>query len=281
LNSFRYRIPIFLFIIALLQCAWLSNLWAEDTNFEPNQNGKIGGWPTEFDGRYPVGTPPGDGWSFVSGDGQKFSSACIGKMRSPQCLVDTMMACGAWSDLDAGWPSETDAEEVFNHPICHALQNYPGKPGVGIATFTGPGFDPDNWMIYYKIDQRLVDRTWLIDPDLPYHLWGGNLFHLRPDDTAIIAFMVICETQSPLLSKNKTDDIPLYPRNNGPLSQCWDGTLEAEVLFARKRPDKEEWYVGNFFDVGQQGSSGKPWPKLDEWYAQVYPSVLPGMKSRF
>ncbi len=59
--------------------------------------GKIGGWPSEFDGRYPKGMPPGEGWKVVSGDGALLTSDCVGVLTSPECLIDTMITCTARS----------------------------------------------------------------------------------------------------------------------------------------------------------------------------------------
>jgi hypothetical protein len=279
LNSFRYRVPIFLFIIALLQCAWLSNLWAEDTNFEPNQNDKIGGWPTEFDGRYPVGTPPGDGWSFVSGDGQKFSSACIGNLRSPQCLVDTMMACAAWSDLDAGWPTETDAEEMKNHPICKSLMNHPIHPGLGLSIFGDVGFEPSNSMTYYKLDSRTVDQAMLESEGAPRKLIQTNDCDICLGDTAIIPVIIRCFPNPVLAGEERTERVFEtfdYP-SASPITYCVDQTTELEALFTRPHPTRDEWYVGYLFNSGKLGSGGKSWPLIKQWIARFHEHSLPGI----
>jgi hypothetical protein len=277
------RVCLVLFLIGVCQCVALSATWADDTPLKENR--KIGGWPTEMDGRYPVGMPPGDGWNVISGDGQKFSSACIGDLRSPQCLVDTMMACGAWSNVEADWPTEFDAQLFFNHPICRALMNYPKVPTLGLQSFVYYESDPQI-IVYYKLDQRRVKRSTLIDPDLPPHLWGDiliwgeSLGGLQINDIAIIPFIIACTPDVTRVSGYDSNNTPIYPADT-PLADCWDGTSTLKVLFARKYPDRDEWYAGYYFNVAHQGSGGKPWPMLDDWYAQAYKTILPGMKPRF
>lgn len=265
--------------------AWLAvivsfcaTLQAEQVIDRPDDFGTILGWPTAVEGRYPVGTPPGQGWNFISGDGKTFSSPCIGKPRSPQCLVDTMMACSMWTDTGAGWPSETDKEEYYSHPICKALMNDPIHPGRGIRVFFDPGRHPENDMIYYKLDSRVVDQAMLETEGAPWSLIDPKDCDICVGDTAIIPLIISCYPDPRLANVPRGGTVHRaldYPPNS-PFTYCVDDSSILKALFTRKHPVLDEWYAAWVFNPGDMGSMGRAWPLVEEWIIEFHQEALPG-----
>lgn len=274
-----------------LMAADAGGLAAEEAAQTENRPGTILGWPTEFDGRYPVGTPPGDGWHYVSGDGKVFSSSCIGEPVSPQCLVDTMMACGAWSDHVTIWPGadrpegEPDRSEYYNHPICDALEHYPGTAGYGLNTFIDSYMPRETLIWYYRTNHVIADEDFLNEDGSP---WS---YYVSPEsrspraavgDTVVIIVIFTC-TNNPAKTLGRYDksyetvDPRVFP--DGAFWYCRDFTNPMEVAFLRQQDAGPYWYVGQFFNPGHQGSRSKPWPHLRAWYDQFRAQALPGIGS--
>ena len=91
------------------------------------------------------------------------TSECIGELSSPTCIVDTMIACDAWSPdrprlfdyVDESWIG-------LDHPVCDVLRIQPGHGGYaprsfGIGTAIG---GPKYVLYYYKVVPfRVTEET--------------------------------------------------------------------------------------------------------------------------
>lgn len=131
-----------------------------------------------------------DGWRIVAGDKTEVTSDCLGDMTSPLCVVDTMMACDAWSpDRDL-----LPAEDVLgwrwdSRPaICDPLRSEPGNKGTVPRTFNFHTANPKYYRVRYQVATFTVTaammegaRVFWRAPDAP-----PNEFETRPGDLAAI-----------------------------------------------------------------------------------------------
>lgn len=70
-------------------------------------------------------------WKMIAGDGSVQSSDCIGSSETLDCLVDTVVACSAWSE-NPEWRADG---LPFDHPIC---EKAPGFDGVSAILVSAP-----------------------------------------------------------------------------------------------------------------------------------------------
>jgi len=68
-------------------------------------------------------------WKVLAGDGSLHSSTCIGSNASLDCLVDTVVACSAWSE-DPEWRADG---LPFDHPICDSARGFDGVSAVLVS----------------------------------------------------------------------------------------------------------------------------------------------------
>jgi hypothetical protein len=90
-------------------------------------------------------------WSVMSGDGRLVSSTCLGSNATPECLAETVIACGGFtvSPLAPGQP-------LIKHPLCDT-------PGVKMGANLWPvKFDERLVVSYYTFDMWVLTEadTW-------------------------------------------------------------------------------------------------------------------------
>jgi len=119
-----------------------------------------------------------DEWRVLSGDGKTLPSDCVGKPVTPECIVDTMIACEVLSPIGVSMADEP----LRFHPSCYSLgwiltvSNYDGVPHFEVRHA-----DPQEPVTYrYRIETRTVNerdmlhRTGLDDwrlGDLAVNVW--------------------------------------------------------------------------------------------------------------
>ncbi|MBT5108253.1 MAG: hypothetical protein HOM25_06205 [Rhodospirillaceae bacterium] len=128
-------------------------------------------------------------WRVVAGDKSEFTSDCIGSMATPLCVVDTMMACAAWSDPGAAyhpdhkWPA-----------ICKPLILDPSNEEYFPRTFKYgsvllPKYHRDEYKtIFFPVSEDTMDNY--MRAELSIH---GPGMHGRPGDLATTIRLRTCE----------------------------------------------------------------------------------------
>lgn len=87
------------------------------------------------------------GWRVVAGDKSEITSDCIGSFATPLCVVDTMMACAAWSD-----PSPPYDYGPYWPPVCDPLRLDASNDEYAPRTFRyGSGLLPEYHRDEYKV----------------------------------------------------------------------------------------------------------------------------------
>ena len=201
-------------------------------------------WPTAFDGRLPKGMPPGEGWRAVSGDGTLLTSDCVGEFSSPECILDTMMACDAWSNVDHITGHDARGNAYRHHPICARLMSDPFYTPAGLKTFGFGGTDhPEHFVLYYKPLRFVVTvENMYTGPGLDRP--AASCFWC-PDDIGLAFLLIRCQP------------FPLYNKR---------ATLEGEFR------------IVDLFQAKFQGTAFEGYPFLDDLYARHYDEMRQGMR---
>lgn len=262
------RHPSILVLVALAVMVGTIAVWqpaaAEEFDWY-NQSGRIGDWPSEMDGRYPVGLPAGENWRMVSGDGQRWTSDCIGDFRSPDCIVDTIMACEAWSPTEEPTLIDKDGYEYYWHPVCELLRSTPGDPSVGVRNFGTVEKTEyrEDWISYYRTASFILSE----ETKIPY-------LHRRAYDPPCGKYSrCMGDTVSVLQTVWCTPDPALVGRDRGyfhradypdgsPMDYCIE-LIPGVAVFTRRREDGDGWYLVGTFAAGLEGSAYKGWPYLE------------------
>ncbi len=230
--------------------------------------GKIDGWPTAFEGRQPVGMPPGEGWKAVSGDGSLQTSDCVGLLTSPECLLDTIMACEAWSRVDEITAVNTYGDEYYWHPVCYSLR---GRPGVAdeVSTFEGGSGNPEDFSYYYKT----VSFALTVENTHPRRRLypEGRSCSWCPGDVVVAFLAVIC-SPDPAIIGQKKDGWPVFGEfpDGSPLSYCVDWSRD-DALITRQDEPTGLWRIVEPYRPGLSDGSGNPegWPYLKRFYQGI------------
>ena len=206
--------------------------------------------------------PAGEGWRTVAGDGSVVTSECIGELSSPTCIVDTMIACAAWTPA-RGWPRPSTPDWIGGyHPVCDVLRAEPGNPGVWARTFLGtPGHaGPKDRIYFYRavpfaITEEMI--PWFEDdPDDPLH-W-------RAGDVAVAVPLVRC-LPKPACRLTPLGEKPVRYRDGCPLLDCKDlvsgRTARAPIL----RKQAGGWAIVSIFEAYRDAT----WPYLDAFYRRI------------
>lgn len=169
-------------------------------------------------------------WRIIAADGDPVSSNCIGDWGSPDCILDSALACMAWSrwvpDPDPWWLAL-----LMEHPLCKAFGYRPLPTGL-----------PEQAVVYYRglwlpINSNLMTSR-------PSKLLGGsatdswkrlNAYHfsrpLRPGDLLLAVQWWRC------------DDYP-----DGPLP-AWLSPLPAWVAPSIARPEGARACSASYSDL--------------------------------
>lgn len=254
------------FILLALMTIWLTVLPAGAQDAPPMPLSEIEGWPSEFDGRHPVGFPPGEGWRVISGDGKLVSSNCIGRFETPDCIVDTVMACGVWSWQDDVTEYDPYIEGLGYrlHPVCDTLRSTPGDPGVSVPFIVLIGPNPEHFIVYYRMTPFILTeetgtrhfaRNPLSGEDCSPH-FGECL-----GDTVLVIEWALCE---PALASDKENYRPDndYPPGT-PVSRCLVRNSPVFVV-TYQPPGQRDWMIRMVWAPTWAGRDEDPWPYLDE-----------------
>ena len=221
----------------------------------PRHAGRAGGGavPTAATGR---------GWRTLAGDGSVVTSQCIGELSSPECIVDTMIACAAWTPA-RGWPRPSTPDWVGGyHPVCDVLRAEPGNPGVWARTFLGiPSHaGPKDRIYFYRavpfaITEEMI--PWFADdPDYPLH-W-------RAGDVAVAVPLVRC-VPKPECELSALGEKPVRYNESCPLDDCNDRVYGRNASAPILRKDADGWTIVSIFVAYRDAT----WPYLDAFYRRI------------
>ena len=210
--------------------------------------------------------PAGEGWRTLAGDGSVVTSQCIGQLSSPECIVDTMIACAVWTPA-AGWRrAKTPAWIGGFHPVCDVLRIQPGHSGYGPRTLGGStsAAGPKHRIFFYRtipfaITEEMIpwfaaDRE---DPDDPLN-W-------RAGDVAVAVPTVRCRPKEECRLTKWSYGQPLHFREGCPLDDCEDIVPGYGVLAAIVRKQGRGWTIVEAFSPHREFV----WPYLDEFYRRI------------
>ena len=211
--------------------------------------------------------PAGEGWRTLAGDGSVVTSECIGELSSPTCIVDTMIACDAWSPhrprlydyVDEGWIG-------LDHPVCDVLRAEPGHEGYAPRTLrigTAIG-GPKYVLYYYKVVPFPVTEENL--PDWAVGKGSGIRFlNWRAGDVAVAVAVVRCVAPPRCQVSEATDEQPARYRDDCPLDACEEVSPEGMLLAAIARRVRDGWAVVDTFYPYRDAT----WPYLEEIYRRM------------
>ena len=211
--------------------------------------------------------PEGEGWKTLAGDGSVVTSDCIGEMSSPECIVDTMIACDAWTPgrpwlydyVDESWIGR-------QHPVCDVLRIRPGHGGyaprtLGVGTI---GTQAKHRIYFYRtipfeITEEMIpwfsaDRE---DPDDPLN-W-------RAGDVAVALPTVRCLPKPECRTKEWRYEEPTHYRAGCPLDDCEDIVPGDGVLAAIVRKEGTGWTIVEAFSPHRDAT----WPYLEAFYRRI------------
>ena len=207
--------------------------------------------------------PAGEGWKILAGDGSVVTSQCIGQLSSPECIVDTMIACAAWTPA-RGWPRPSTPDWIGGyHPVCDVLRAEPGNPGVWARTFLGtPGHaGPKDRIYFYRavpfaITEEMI--PWFeSDPDDPLH-W-------RAADVAVAVPTVRCLPRDECRLNEWTDEGPIRYRAACPLHNCEEIIPRYGVLAVILRRQEDSWFLVSIHEPHREFV----WPYLEAFYGRI------------
>ena len=207
----------------------------------------------------------------LSGDGSMVSSDCVGKLTSPQCVIDTMMACVAWTP-DSAKPGP-DFPGGY-HPVCDVLRAKPGNTGMVPMIYpTGIWPDPNNVVVHYRIatfpitednmtdfDKRRLERERRYGAP-PWEIEA----YMRPGDLGVAVFLRWCEPNEACHLPEK-DGQPTRYRKDCPFDDCGN---ENDVMPPRmasavvlRQQDEGTWSIVTVFTPYRD----RVWPYLEDFY---------------
>ncbi|MHA1598697.1 MAG: hypothetical protein ACTSV1_08245, partial [Alphaproteobacteria bacterium] len=171
-------------------------------------------------------------WRVVTGDRTEITSDCLGEMTSPVCIVDTMMACGAWSPDSHSLFKERLNRPGGYHPICDALRIQPGDVGVVPRYFGFEPIHPDFVRLTYKVATFQISRDIMdgvILRDFLGHEYGDmekdsypKNYYPKPGDTAAVIKFNNCYADEKWRLPSAEGQPPRY-REGSPLDYCISG----------------------------------------------------------
>ena len=207
--------------------------------------------------------PEGEGWRTLAGDGSVVTSDCIGELSSPECIVDTMIACDAWNP-GPGWPRSTSPGWIDGyHPVCDVLRRRPGHDDsapwtLGVDTdVAGP---KDRVYFYRAVPFAITEEMipWFeSDPDDPLH-W-------RAADVAVAVATVRCLPRDECRLNEWTDEGPIRYRAACPLHNCEEIIPRYGVLAVILRRQEDSWFLVSIHEPHREFV----WPYLEAFYGRI------------
>ena len=181
--------------------------------------------------------PAGEGWRTLAGDGSVVTSECIGETSSPTCIVDTMIACDAWSPDRPRLHDHVDESWIgLDHPVCDVLRIQPGHGGYAPRTLdigTAIG-GPKYVLYYYKVVPFPVTEDIL--PDWAVGKGSRTRFlDWRAGDVAVAVPVVRCVAPPRCQVSEATDEQSTRFRDDCPLEECMKLTIELAAITRRVR----------------------------------------------
>ena len=208
--------------------------------------------------------PAGEGWRTLAGDGSVVTSQCIGELSSPTCIVDTLIACDAWTPYRY-WAYDYVDESWLGgyHPICDVLRTRPGHGDSNPRTLhigTAIG-GPKYVLYYYKVVPFRVTEENL--PDWAVGKGSGIRFlDWQAGDVAVAVAVVRCVAPPRCQVSEATDEQPARYRDDCPLDACRRLTIELAAITRRVR---DGWAVVDTFQPYRDAT----WPYLEEVYRRM------------
>lgn len=99
-------------------------------------------------------------WNVISGDRQTVSSTCIGSNSTPQCLVDSAMACGAWS-IPIGFSADGS---YHDDAICLTTTGIE-RSAAPLSVFAPPALMEHHYLVDFW---ELTDKEMIDGPIMQY-----------------------------------------------------------------------------------------------------------------
>lgn len=234
------------FLVVLLAVFFTTPVAAQE------ETGKIGGWPSEFEGRQPVGMPPGEGWKVVSGDGALLTSDCVGVLTSPECLIDTMITCTARSwvgpeqgfDYNAAHP--TVGPDLFFNPICNVPRS-DGRDEDPWIIAAGPGvYHPEDFVFYYKTEPFVWTEAYLMLKRFIPPTPEGWSCEGCPSDVTIAFPSIRCSPDPALIGVESYRKVFKDFPDDSPYSYCIEWITNYAVV-ARWNNQDGRWFIVHSF----------------------------------
>lgn len=252
------------FVVLLLAVFFTTPVAAQE------EAGKIGGWPSEFEGRQPVGMPPGEGWKVVSGDGTLLTSDCVGVFTSPECVLDTVLACEAWSWMDEVTAVDSSGYKYFWNPICDTLRSRPGDAGTGVRSFRGGRDNPEDFSYYYKAVPFVLTEGNVPSRHAPPYPEGWSC-DWCPGDVAVAYLIISCAPDPAVIGRTMDsvrydDDFP----DDSLISDCGE-PKGRNALVVRQDDLTGLWRIVEPYRPGMSDGSGlsEGWPYLRRLYQGI------------
>ncbi|MEX1306411.1 MAG: hypothetical protein WEA84_14750 [Rhodovibrionaceae bacterium] len=196
--------------------------------------------------------PLTDGWQVLSDDESWVSSTCLGEMTSPQCVADTLIACGSLTayGYDTRKLEHIIADDSWiggYHPVCDPLRSKPGNPGVGPRSYDNTG---GRFLLFYKV--------------IPLFIWEEyvtrHLYDVREGDVALPVITISCDPppECDLAAEGAKPSGSVY--NPQCLRDCED-TTTIDVRVIRQRGE-ESWKIVDVYDAHRNSH----WPYIIGFY---------------
>jgi hypothetical protein len=204
-------------------------------------------------------------WKFVPGDGSQPPSDCVGSNATLNCLIDTIVACSAWSE-GPEWRAD---QEFFDHPVCNQA---PGFEEISVFSKYGPL--PAQLFIYATDHWRLSGpEEWL--------LFQSDWALARAGDTVVDFFSITCSPDPACLAARPASALEnapqLCPRtfcSGGPFVASYGEPTAADdppagvyvepEISLLVRNDADGWRVISWYDSFHYGLNGPQWLP-DHW----------------
>ena len=187
-------------------------------------------------------------WQEIWGDGTKVDSDCVGSAATPECLVDTLVACDVWSE----YPGYYDHDEFRPSPVCSVI----GSPApYGILFVSLP-----RQLVHYRYR---VEPQVLKESDIPDWAREGSYFarllntFWRPGDRAMDLWMKHCRPCDDCIKEARKN-----PGRVLGAGYRFDVCIEHSIVktFILRR-DGERWRVAGIYNPADPGTRKFYWKR--------------------
>lgn len=201
-------------------------------------------------------------WRIITGDKSEMTSDCIGKVSSPVCIVDTMMACSLWTPFRSWeWPGKDETWYDGYHPICDVLRKARGKGGTAPRSFELHSNNPN----FASATYRIMSFPMIGEALRSYLHYNPNHYkelEVREGDLAVTIQSYYCEPEKKYYLP-KEDGKPYMFLKDSPLNDCNEHFgPELERAFILRQVVDGMWTPVNYFRPYRESI----WPYLEELY---------------